>query len=127
MSAQNDSLSAFLALLQDLHKEICDLEKKALDALTCAQDEKSYRTLMAERAQRIASLAEAGAELRPDLPEKMRLKAEAELALFSAGARQALNLGSVFYMSALLYPDDHKTGEADNLQKLITRLKRDAQ
>ena len=44
------------------------------------------------------------------------------LSAFSQNARTALHLDSVFYMSALLYPDDHRKGEPDNLEKLIISL-----
>ncbi|MDR3176145.1 MAG: hypothetical protein LBU06_06390 [Desulfovibrio sp.] len=122
MSEKNEKLSAYIAFLRERHEEIRALEEKAMATLD--EDAETYRRLMAERAERIAALADAASDLRSELPETARLHAEAALRRFSANAREALRLKSVFYMSCLLYPDTHKPGEADNMQKLIADLAR---
>ncbi|MDR1489272.1 MAG: hypothetical protein LBS65_02120 [Desulfovibrio sp.] len=122
MSEKNEKLSAYIALLRERHGDIRALEEKALAALD--EDVETYRRLMAERAERIAGLADAAVELRRELPETARLHVEAALRRFSAYAREALRLKSVFYMSALLYPDTHRPGGEDNLQKLIADLEK---
>ncbi|MDR2800537.1 MAG: hypothetical protein LBB52_04620 [Desulfovibrio sp.] len=122
MSEKNEKFSAYIAVLREKHGEIRALEEKALAALE--EDVETYRRLIAGRAERIAALADAGGDLRVELPEKVRLHAETALRRFSANAREALRLRSVFYMSSLLYPDTHKPGEPDNLQKLIVDLEK---
>ena len=37
---------------------------------------------------------------------------------------ESLDIGSVFYMSALLYPDDHKPGEPNALESWLAELER---
>ena len=58
-----------------------------------------------------------------ELPEQLQDQAGHRLHRFSASARNALRIGSIFYMSALLYPEDHKPGQPDDLQVFIRRLR----
>lgn len=46
----------------------------------------------------------------------MREKARLRLARFTASAENALALDSVFYMSALLFPDEYRDGEPNDLE-----------
>ena len=114
--------AALAAWLEERHRSLKDCERRALASLYDDGDEAAYRALMAERAKQIAALEADGAPLIAALPDSLRSAATETLAGFSAGARTALRIGSVFYMSALLYPDEHKQGEPDNLQRLIAGL-----
>jgi hypothetical protein len=49
---------------------------------------------------------------------------EPALNAFAQGAFTALSLNSVFYMSALLYPDCPAPGDPNNLEKLIRDLRK---
>jgi len=42
---------------------------------------------------------------------------------FSMSAGAALRIGSVFFMTALLYPEDHKPGEPNDLETYISELR----
>ena len=42
---------------------------------------------------------------------------------FSLNASNSLRIGSVFYMSALLYPDEHKPGAPNNLEFLPAEVR----
>ena len=46
-----------------------------------------------------------------------------KLEQFSMSASTALRIGSVFFMTALLYPEDHKPGEPNDLDAYIEKLK----
>jgi hypothetical protein len=42
---------------------------------------------------------------------------------FSMSASTALRIGSVFFMTALLYPEDHKPGDPNDLEVYIGELR----
>ena len=81
------------------------------------------RTGGPEKARLLASLEEEGETYLEGLPEPLQDQAGHRLHRFSASARNALRIGSIFYMSALLYPEDHKPGQPDDLQVFIRRLR----
>lgn len=117
------SLSQLTEWLRDRHSRILSLETEAKNALYQNNDEPSYRSLMAKRAQCISVLREECAPLLAALADtEIRDNVEDELNRFSAGGKNALRIGSIFYMSALLYPDDHQDGDPDNLERLINSL-----
>jgi hypothetical protein len=43
---------------------------------------------------------------------------------FKQRAEQALNLSSIFYLSALLYPEDYKVGERNDLERFVEEIKK---
>jgi len=43
----------------------------------------------------------------------------AGLADFARRAGQAMDLGSIFYMTALLYPEDYVAGEKNDLERFL--------
>ena len=119
---QSTSLQALKECLHEKHAVIQSLEKKAKKALYEDNDEACYRNLMQDRAEVISSLGDVCKEILESLPAQVRDSVEDDLDRFAAGAKNALRIGSIFYMSALLYPDDHKEGEPDNLERLINSL-----
>ena len=62
------------------------------------------------------------AALPADMDAQERERLHHRLRAFSASANNALRLGSLFYMSALLYPEDHKPGQPDDMQVFIASL-----
>ena len=52
----------------------------------------------------------------------IRAEIETGLKSFARRASQALELSSIFYMSALLYPDDYREGDRNDLELFIDRL-----
>jgi hypothetical protein len=121
-SSSSESAAALADWLEERHRSIRDCELRARASLYDDGDEAAFRALMAERAKQIAALDVDSAPLVAALPDSLRGAVADTLADFSAGARTAFRIGSVFYMSALLYPDEHKQGEPDNLQRLIAGL-----
>lgn len=112
----------FTEWLTGQHKEIMDSEKLALDCLD-AGDKSGYSTHMHEKAIKLRDLHRLAKSRLADVPENERYEIEDRLAAFSQGAAIALSLDSLFYMSALLYRDDHKPGEPDKLEVFIEELK----
>lgn len=118
----HDETTALAVWLRKRHN---DIKNREADALACLYDEKdeiAYRQLMMERAEFIATLDVETRELVQALPESIRDDIAATVRRFAEGARNALRIDSVFYMSALLYPDEHKKGEPDNMDLLIRFL-----
>ena len=99
------------------------LEAQAMDQLHGKNNEAAYRDLMKQRAELLRSLPEKAAALPPALRNTPEYPGMLEaLEGFAQGAANALSIGSVFYMSALLYPDDHQPGDPNNLERLILTL-----
>lgn len=107
--------------LRARHDEIMASEATALERL--GQGSRTdYNAGMRKKATLLASLAGEYSKFAAGLPNKKILE---RLEQFSASAATALKLGSVFYMSALLYRDDHKKGEPDNFEVFIEGLEQD--
>ena len=78
----------------------------------------------ARKAELLANMAEDAAPLLEAMNPERRPMVEHRLDMFSQSARRSLDIGSVFYMSALLYPDDHKPGEPNTLETSLAELER---
>ena len=109
--------------LSEQANAIATIEEKAHVALQKENNPTAYRELMVGKATLLAKLSLNSRPYTKNLPETLATSVNATLMSFSQNAAQALQLDSVFYMSALLYPDDHKEGEPNNLQKFIASLK----
>jgi len=103
-----------------------EIERRAARALYGEGDEAAYRGLMREKALRLLELPDTVAPeldgLEPDTAAMIRHQVGA----FSYGAEKALRLDSVFYMSALLYPENHRDGEDNDLEAFVAALRRRA-
>lgn len=118
----DSAVSAFINWLRERHTAIMDCEKAALAALYEKKDEEDHRRLMLRKGELVAALDREAAPCLEALPPGLRERAASALTRFSNSARNGLRIGSVFYMSALLYPDEHKEGEPDNLMLFIQEL-----
>ncbi len=102
--------------------DITELEAEG-KALREAGDAEAFREVMRKKAALLAGIAKEGDLHVEDLPEKLKEKARLRLARFTASAENALALGSVFYMSALLFPDNHQEGEPNDLELLRDEIR----
>lgn len=92
------------------------LEAEAKSTLLQNGDEERYRQLMQQKALFLSALIDEAAELLQALPADKRQRVNDRFGSFHRNAENALGLNSVFYMSALLYPDDHKEGAPNDLE-----------
>ncbi|SHN59499.1 hypothetical protein [Desulfovibrio litoralis] len=116
--------SPLKSLLLKASEEIFKLEDDAKKLLTKPDyNKEEYKELMVKKAKCLLTLPNEYEKLIKEKPELSDDIIEDKLRTFSNGANNALQLGSLFYMSALLYPDDHKPGEPNNLEKLILSIK----
>ena len=110
---------AFARWLGEAVARVRTLEEKGSSLLG---DDDAYRAVMLEKALLVAGLHEESAPFLKDLEEKDRAYPEDRLRAFSESAALGLRLGSVFYMSALLFPEDHQAGEPNELEALAAEL-----
>lgn len=117
-------LANLVVWLRNRHDEIMAVEKEAILALEHG-DIPCHNQKMQEKAKMLANLFDDSRPLLEGLPGELRFNIALALESFAGSARTALQLESVFYMSALLYPDTHKEGEADNLTLCIDQIESD--
>lgn len=117
-------MKRFLDFLRERIGMVREAEEAALDLMHNKGDEAGYRAGMRRRAELLAGLSEAAAPFLDAVPAERRPMVEHRLDMFSQSARRSLDIGSVFYMSALLYPEDHKPGEPNTLEAWLTELER---
>lgn len=111
--------------LEQRHAAVMAAEGRALACLEKG-DLPGHAEGMHEKARLLAAIKEDVAPLLEALPADMdaqeRERLHHRLRAFSASANNALRLDSLFYMSALLYPEDHKPGQPDDMQVFIESL-----
>ena len=108
MSDQNatEALAGLIQWLRERHDRIMAVEAEALRLLE-AGDTPGHNAKMREKAELLAALGEDAKPLLAGLPGELRFNLALALERFSGSARNALGLNSVFYMSALLYPEEY--------------------
>ncbi|MBS5049201.1 MAG: hypothetical protein KHZ29_04885 [Desulfovibrionaceae bacterium] len=114
--------NGFIDWLQTVCDRIADQEEQG-KTLIESGDTAGYRAIMRKKAELLASLDKEGGVHLAALPAALRERARAGLRNFASGAANALSIDSVFYMSALLYPDEAKPGEPNNLERFRDELK----
>lgn len=117
-------MDTFLTFLDQRLAAIKETERRALELLHTNDDEPGYRDAMRTKAELLAGLSNAARPYLDDLPLEVRPMIEHRLDMFSQSAQRSLDIGSVFYMSALLYNDDHQPGEPNTLEVWYADLKR---
>lgn len=119
----HNAVGSFAKWLTERCEFLHNLETEAERVLQENKDTDKYRALMCQKAMFLQALPEE-AEARADsLPEDVADLAMQRLERFGANASRALSIGSVFYMYALLYPDDHVKGEPNDLDLLAMEIR----
>ncbi|MBF0480226.1 MAG: hypothetical protein HQK81_03145 [Desulfovibrionaceae bacterium] len=122
----NDSdkqkLAQAVAMLRAAGESVRDLEKRAGEALHDRADEPEYRKLMREKCQVLMDLPEKGEAILAGAKGAICDDLRAAVASFASRAGQAVKIGSVFYMAALLYPDDYKDGDPNGIEEAVARF-----
>ena len=114
-------MNSFLTWMQERLAGI-DAHEAAAQAALQASDEKAYRAVLLEKAELLAALEDDAEALLPKLPPAEQIFARQKLHGFASGAQFSLQLNSPWFMSALLYPEDHKLGDPHDLQVFVTEL-----
>ena len=112
----------FLAWLEFCVSRVKDFEAEIKKQLAL-DDEEAYKQTLLDKAMFIASLAKEGQAYLHALKEGDREFVKDNLANFSEHADWALKLKSYFYMSALLYPDEHRPGAPNYLDVFAAEMR----
>ncbi|WP_320170441.1 hypothetical protein [Maridesulfovibrio sp.] len=103
--------------------QIREIEKEASSALHDNSDEQAYRELMRSKAVRLAEMADNSESYMIGLKDDDRKRIAKRLKRFSSSASTSLEIGSVFFMSALLYPEDYVDGEKNDLESFADMVR----
>ncbi len=104
--------------------QIEELEAQARQCLEDGYNIEAYHKTMCQKARLLYELIDHVQAFTKGLDRKSRQYVQDRLGGFSHGAGKALSLDSVFYMAALLYPEDYKDGDKNDLQIFIDCLER---
>ena len=116
------ALHVFLSWLEERARDVRRIEGQALHELE-RKDIEAYRDGMRRKATLLASLPKASVPLLDGLPTDAAHAIQEGLWRFARNAGNALSLDSVFYMSALLYPEDYREGQANDLEIFLQELR----
>ncbi|WP_449242738.1 hypothetical protein [Desulfovibrio sp.] len=119
-----ESLERLAAFLEERAALVRGLESEAAGLLHGGGDQKSYEEAMRRKAELLAALAEDAAPLLEGLDAGRAEALARRLKAFSRGAANSLRVKSVFYMSALLYPEDYVEGAKNDLENFIDEVRR---
>ena len=116
------SLNVFFTWLEDRAHEVRRIEQHALRELE-RKNVQNYRDGMRRKAELLVGLPKASIPLLHGLPEDAAQAIREGLWRFAGNASNALSLDSVFYMSALLYPEEYREGEPNDLEVFLGELR----
>ena len=118
-----DAIAKLADYLDEKASQVKAIEAEAQAVIHNEGDQAGYEAVMRRKAELLAALAAEAAPLVQALGAPLAAEAGDRLNGFSLNAGNALRIGSVFYMSALLYPDEHKPGEPNNLELLAAEVR----
>lgn len=118
----DNALSELITYLEHVNADVKRIEAEGEVALA-EGGQAAFQVCLEKKAKLLAGLAENAwvlvERLRGDDAEGVPRRLEQ----FSMSASTALRLGSVFFMTALLYPEDYKPGDPNDLEAYIEELR----
>ena len=116
------TLNEIIKQLTIAAKQIRRLEAEAKTALYDHNNKGHHHKLMLEKAHILMHLPESIAQMKTSLEPKLAQSLNNQLSSYSYSAAKAVELNSVFYMSALLYPEGYTDGDNNDLEDFIFQL-----
>lgn len=110
--------------ITELAVHVRRLEEEARRALYDRGDEARYRGLMRDKALSLLEFPDIIEAELTRLPAARAAAIRHQVGAFAYGAEKALRIDSVFYMAALLYPEDYREGEDNDLEVFLHCLQR---
>jgi hypothetical protein len=117
------SPNALLDRLEECAARTRRIEEEALKSLERGAHE-AYRGAMRRKAELLLALPGEARPLLEGFAPHARRDILERLEGFAKSAGTALSLNSTFYMSALLYPENHRKGEPNNLEVFLGELRK---
>lgn len=115
--------SALADFLEQRARAVRSIEAEAEALIHGQGDQAGYAAKMRAKAMLLAALAGDAQALVQAFAPALAKAAGARLARFSESAASSLSVGSPFFMSALLYPDEHKQGEPNDLERYVDEVR----
>lgn len=119
---QKQVLAELIEFLEDKAATVRRLEEEG-DAVLPREGQLAFQAKLEEKAELLAALGEKAWPLTNKIDGELGEQITQKLEQFSMSASTALRIGSVFFMTALLYPEEHQVGEPNDLENYITELK----
>lgn len=111
-----------VSLLDNAAQEINALEREAKQLLHETGNQQAYTLRLRQKALRLAGLIDE-LEGLDELPAHLRTMIQERVGSFSYEAERALRVDSIFYMSVLLYPENHADGTPNELEEFVAHLR----
>jgi hypothetical protein len=118
-----ENTSNAVSALQSVAEKIRRIEDEAREALFTRDDPETHRQKLQEKTMLLMELPELVGAFCDGMAKDVRAEFETGLNSFAMRAEQAWELSSIFYMSALLYPEDYREGDPNDLELFIDRLR----
>jgi hypothetical protein len=115
--------SVLADFLEQRARAVRAIEAEAEAIIHGQGDQAGYVAKMREKAMLLADLAGDAQGLVLALPSAQGEAAAERLERFSQSAANSLKVGSPFYMSALLYPDDYRQGSPNDLERHVAEVR----
>ena len=115
-------LKKLIDFLEEANAKVKQLEAEG-DAAMANGGQTAFQVKLEKKAELLASLGNKAAPLTEAIGGDLGRKIDDRLGQFATSAATALRIGSVFFMTALLYPEDHQAGEPNDLETFITELR----
>lgn len=93
------------------------------EAVIESEGQRAFQEKAEEKAEILAALGEKAWKLTEKIEGDLGKEISQKLEQFSMSASAALRIGSVFFMTALLYPENHQPGDPNDLEAFIEELK----
>lgn len=121
----NQALEELITYLEETAATVRRLEQEG-DAILQSEGQQAFQAKLEKKAQTLAGLGEKAQKLVDKIDGGLGQEIAERLDQFSMSASTALRIGSVFFMTALLYPEDHQPGEPNDLEVFIEALRKRA-
>nr|WP_321257512.1 hypothetical protein [uncultured Pseudodesulfovibrio sp.] len=111
-----------IEFLEKTNVDVIRLEAEGEEALQNG-GQRDFQIKLEEKAKILSALGENAWKYSEKIEGALGAEISTRLEQFSTSAGAALRIGSVFFMTALLYPEDHKPGEPNDLETYIEDLR----
>lgn len=119
----NQALLDLIEYLEATNAKVRQIEAEGERVLQ-SQGQVEFQVKLEAKAKVLARLADDSWELVDKIDGRLGDEITQRLEQFSMSASTALRIGSVFFMTALLYPEDHEPGGPNDLETYIEELRK---
>lgn len=122
MDGTHTTAAEVVSRLDDIAVQIRTLEAEADILLREHNDPAGAEANFRRKAELLSEMPDSVEDHLEGLAPALREKVEEGVDGFAQRAMMALNQGSVFWMRNLLYPEDYKEGQPNDLERFIESI-----